>query len=215
VVDLTSRCLLLEKGRLTKVGESRAVVSHFLAAGNERLAGGDISAYRRPFRDEGWVDIERVSVCGAPLGAAVVQPGDKIAIDIELRARKAVDEGIVVVNLLNDDMEVVATLMSTDDEHVFSIGPGLHAIRCEVGPLPLAPGEYLLNVGTAPVGGRLSWDALHAIPGFRMAGENSPAWLRWPERPGSMWLRNSKWSDVTPRPQPATGALPEYSASRL
>ncbi|HWF76488.1 MAG TPA: ABC transporter ATP-binding protein [Caulobacteraceae bacterium] len=215
VVDLTTRCLLLEKGRLTMTGESREVVSHFLAASNESLAGGDISAYRRPHRDEGWVDIQRVSVCGAPLGAAVVQPGDTIAIDIELRAHKAVDEGIVVVNLLNDNMEVVATLMSTDDDRVFSMAPGLHTIRCEVGPLPLAPGEYLLNVGASPSGLRLSWDVLNALPGFRMTGEETAAWLKWPHRPGSVWLRDASWSERTPRSPRAPGAHPEYSVGKL
>ena len=215
VVDLTSRCLLLEKGRLTMTGESRNVVSHFLAASSERLAAGDISAYRRPHRDEGWVDIERVSVCGAPLGAAIVQPGDHITIDIDLRAHKAVEDGIVVVNLLNNHAEVVATLMSTDDEHLFSIGSGLHVIRCETGPLPLAPGEYGLNVATAPTGHRLAWDALNSLPGFRMTGEDTAAWLKWPQRPGSVWLRNAKWSDRKPQPHPTADALPEYSAGRL
>jgi lipopolysaccharide transport system ATP-binding protein len=207
VVDLTSRCLLLEKGCLTKVGETRAVVSHFLSASNDRLADGDISAYRRPQRDEGWVDIERVSVCGAPLGAAIVQPSDRIAIDVELRAHRAVSEGIVVINLLDESLEIVATLMSTDDDHVFSTGPGGYSVRCEVGPLPLAPGEYLLNVGTAPTGQRLSWDVLNALPGFRMAGEDSAAWLRWPQRPGIMLLGDARWSDRTAPRRPLTVAL--------
>jgi lipopolysaccharide transport system ATP-binding protein len=194
VVDLTTRAILLEQGHATMIGESRGVVSHFLAASNARLADGDVSAYRRPYRDEGWVDIERVSICGAPLGSVTVQPTDRIAIDVELRVHRAVSDGIVVINLLDDSLQVVATLMSTDDDHVFSIGPGLHAIRCEIGPLPLAPGEYRLNVGTAPTGHRLSWDALNAIPGFRMAGEDSAAWLRWPQRPGATLLRDAKWS---------------------
>jgi lipopolysaccharide transport system ATP-binding protein len=215
ILDLTARAILLEQGRATMIGESRAVVSHFLADSNQRLADGDLSAYRRPYRDEGWVDIERVSVCGETLGAVVVQPTDRIAIDVELRVHRAVSDGIVVINLLDESLEIVATLMSTDDGHVFSIGPGVHSIRCEVGPLPLAPGEYLLNVGTAPTGHRLSWDALNAVPGFRMAGEDSPAWLRWPQRPGPVWLRNAKWSDRAARPRRAAGAVAEYSAGKL
>jgi lipopolysaccharide transport system ATP-binding protein len=211
IVDLTTRAILLEQGRATMIGESRAVVSHFIASGSERVSGGDFSAYRRPYRDEGWVDIERVSVCGGPFGAVVVQPTDRIAIDIELKVHRAVSDGIVVINLLDENLAVVATLMSTDDDHVFSIGPGVHSVRCEAGPLPLAPGEYLLNVGTAPTGHRLSWDALHAVPGFRMAGEDSPAWLRWPQRPGAMLLRDVKWSD---RPRPDRARLPEFSAGR-
>jgi len=216
IVDLTTRAILLEQGRATMIGDSRSVVSHFLAASNERLTDGDFSAYRRPYRDEGWVDIERVSVCGGPLGAVVVQPSDRIAIDVELRAHRAVSDGIIVINLMDESLEIVATLMSTDDNHVFSIGPGVHSVRCEVGPLPLAPGEYLLNVGTAPTGHRLSWDALNAVPGFRMAGEDSPAWLRWPQRPGTMLMRDVKWSDRPKpvRPRATAGASPERSAGK-
>jgi len=213
VVDLTTRSILLEQGRVTMMGESRAVVSHFLAAGTDRLLGGDIAAYRRPHRDDGWVDIERVSVCGGPPGAAVVQPDDRIAIDVELRAHRAVSQGIVVINLLNENLDIVATLMSTDDNHAFSVGPGVHSIRCELGPLPLPPGEYLLNVGTAPTGHRLSWDTLNGLPGFRMGGEETPAWLRWPQRPGTVLMRDVKWSD-RPRAsrRAAAEAVPEYSA---
>jgi hypothetical protein len=85
--------------------------------------------------------------------------------------------------------------MSTDDDCVFSGGAGVQTIRCEVGALPLAPGEYLLNVATAQLGGRLSWDVLNMLPGFRVGGEDSAAWLRWPQRPGSTWLRNARWSE--------------------
>ncbi|HEY1750125.1 MAG TPA: polysaccharide ABC transporter ATP-binding protein [Caulobacteraceae bacterium] len=194
VVDLTSRALLLERGRVAMAGESRAVVSHFLAASHDRLEGGDLSGYRRPHRDAGWVDIERVLVGGGPLGVAVVQPGEGVAIDVDLRIHRPVSDGIVVINLLNENLDVVTTLMSTDDRCLFSAGVGLQHIRCEVGPLPLAPGEYLLNVATAQLGGRLSWDALNTLPGFRMGGESTAEWLRWPQRPGSTWLRNALWS---------------------
>ena len=215
VVDLTTRCLLLDKGVLTMVGESRAVVSHFLAASNARLVDGDLSAYRRPFRDEGWVDIERVSVCGAPPGAITVQPADKIAIEVELRAHRPVSDGVVVINLLNNNLEIVATLMSSDDGQLFSIDTGQHTIRCDVGPLPLAPGEYLLDVATAPTGHRLAWDALNGIPGFRMAGEDSAAWLRWPQRPGPVWFRDARWSTGAAPPRRAAGALAQQAAGKL
>jgi lipopolysaccharide transport system ATP-binding protein len=214
VVDLTSRSLLLEKGRLTMVGESRDVVAHFLTASHERLAGGEIAAYRTPHRDAGWADIERVSVCGAPLGAASVRPGERIAIDIDLRIHRAVSDGIAVVNVVNDNLEVIATMMSSDDEHLFAAAPGAHALRCEVGPLPLVPGDYRLNVGVAPTGHRLAWDVLNGLPGFRMGGEDSAAWLRWPQRPGAMWLTDAKWSDRAMRPRRAAAALPEYSAGK-
>ena len=174
-------------------GPSHEVASHFLSGLRSELRAGDISAYRHPYRGEGWVDIQAVSVCGDPLGGAVAQPGEVVSVDVELAAHRAVEDGIVVVNLLDERLEIVATFMSSDDGYCFSVGPGPHRVHCELGPLPLAPGAYLINVGVAASGGRLAWDAVKALPGFRMAGEQGADWLRWPERPGVVFQGHSRW----------------------
>ena len=193
VVDLSDRAILLDHGRVVMTGPSHDVAAHFLASLRTQLSAGDISAYRDPYRDEGWVDIRAVSVCGDALGGAVVEPGDAIAIDIELAVLRPVTDGIVVVNILDERLEIVATFMSSDDGHYFSVGPGTHRVQCELGPLPLSPGAYLVNVGVAATGGRLAWDAVKALPGFCMGGEQSAAWLRWPERPGIVFQAQSRW----------------------
>ncbi|HXQ17182.1 MAG TPA: ABC transporter ATP-binding protein [Caulobacteraceae bacterium] len=193
VVDLSDRAILLEGGRVAMAGPSHDVASHFLGSLRSELAAGDISAYRHPYRDEGWVDIQAVSVGGDPLGGAVVQPGEAVQVDVELAVHRAVEDGIVVVNVLDERLEIVATFMSSDDGHYVSVEPGTHRVHCELGPLPLAPGTYLISVGAAPTGGRLAWDAVKALPGFRMGGEQSAAWLRWPERPGVVFQDRSTW----------------------
>ena len=193
VVDLSDRAVLLEQGRVAMTGPSHEVASHFLGGLRTQLSAGDISAYRHPYRDEGWLDIQAVTVCGDALGGAVVQPGATISVDVELAVSKPVEDGIVVVNILDERLEIVATFMSSDDGYYFSVGPGTHQVHCELTSLPLAPGTYLVSVGAAPAGLRLAWDAVKALPGFRMAGEDSPAWLRWPERPGVMFQPTSTW----------------------
>jgi hypothetical protein len=193
VVDLSDRAILLDHGRVVRTGPSHDVASQFLASLRTQLSAGDISAYRHPYRDEGWVDIQAVSVCGDALGGAVVQPGETISIDVELAVLRPVEDGIVVVNILDERLEIVATYMSSDDGYYFSVEPGPHRVHCDLGPLPLAPGVYLVSVGAAPTGLRLAWDAVKALPGFRMTGEEDAAWLRWPERPGVVFQPTSKW----------------------
>jgi lipopolysaccharide transport system ATP-binding protein len=193
VVELSDRAVLLDKGRISVVGPSQAVASQFLAALRGDLSAGDISAYRTPYREEGWVDIRSAIVGGDPLGGASVQPGETINIDIELDVRRAVDAGIVVVNILDERLDVVATFMSADGGYNLAAPAGAHTVHCELGPLPLAPGNYLVSVGTAASGGTLAWDAVKALPGFRMGGEQSAAWLRWPERPGVLFQGQSTW----------------------
>jgi hypothetical protein len=193
VVDLSDRAILLDRGRVAMTGPSHDVASHYLGSLRSDLSAGDISAYRHPYRDEGWLDIQAVTVCGDPLGGAVVQPGEVVAIDVEMSVHRPIEDGIVVVNVLDERLEIVATFMSSDDGYDFSVGPGAHRVHCELGPLPLAPGAYLVNVGAAPTGGRLAWDAVRALPGFRMGGEDGAAWLRWPERPGVLFQPRSAW----------------------
>ncbi len=193
VVDLSDRAILLDHGRVAMTGPSHDVASHFLASLRTELTAGDISAYRHPYRDEGWVDIQAVCVCGDPLGGAVVQPGEAVSLDVEFAVHRPVEGGIVVVNILDERLEIVATFMSSDAGYGFSAAPGTHRVHAELGPLPLAPGPYLVTVGAAPAGLRLAWDAVKALPGFRMAGEETAAWLRWPERPGVIFQPTAKW----------------------
>jgi len=191
-MDLSDRAILLDRGRVALAGASHEVASRFLGSLRTELSAGDISAYRHPYRDEGWVDIQAVCVGGDPLGGAVIQPGETVSIDVELAIHRAVEGGIIVVNILDERLDIVATFMSSDGGYVFSVGPGSHHVHCELGPLPLAPGTYLITVGAAQPS-RLAWDAVKALPGFRMAGEESTAWLRWPERPGVVFLSTSRW----------------------
>jgi len=193
VMDLSDRAILLDRGRVALAGASHEVASHFLGSLRTELSAGDISAYRRPYRDAGWVDIQAVCVGGDPLGGAVIQPGETVSIDVELAVHRAVEDGIIVVNILDERLDIVATFMSSDGGYRFSVSPGAHQVHCELGPMPLAPGTYLVSVGAAQAGLRLAWDAVNALPGFRMAGEESLAWLRWPERPGVIFQEGSKW----------------------
>jgi lipopolysaccharide transport system ATP-binding protein len=193
VIDLSDRVLLLEQGSVTMTGLSHEVASRYLGGLRTQLSAGDVSAYRHPYRDAGWVDIQAVTVCGDPLGGAVLRPGEPVSIDVDLAVLRRVEDGIVVVNLLDERLEIVATFLSSDDGYYFSVGPGVHRVHCELGPLPLAPGTYLVSVGVAAAGGRLAWDAVKTLPGFRMGGDESPAWLRWPERPGVLFQERSKW----------------------
>ena len=82
--------------------------------------------------------------------------------------KRPVEDGIVNIIILNAD---AAT------NHHPGIGrlrvllfppPGLHTLHCNAGALPLSPGDYFLTVGVAQKGGRLSWDVLKTLPGFRI-----------------------------------------------
>jgi lipopolysaccharide transport system ATP-binding protein len=195
IIGLTSRTVLIENGALSMDGPSVEVVSHFLRSTQEALQGcGDISIYRRPYRNEGHVDIFSIKVCNTEPGAACLDVRENLCLDIGLRVLRPIDQLIVVVNIFNDQMEVITSLMSTDSDFEISLDVGDHSIRCDAGVLPLMPGYYRLSVGVAQSGGALAWDVLEPLPGFRIEASQNCAWLQSSDRPGVLLFDSCRWS---------------------
>lgn len=194
VLELTQRAVMIERGQVAMIGGSKDVVSGYLRA-TRRLSNGadDVTPYRREMRQDGYVDIRSVSVCGLPPGAAVVPMGENVFLDLELYAHRPVEMAIVNVNILNEQLEAIATVMSADDDFYVSLTTGAHRIRCDFGRLPLVPGDYLLSVGTAQTGGGLAWDVLEALPGFSIDGDRNANWIKAGDRPGVLFFEGCKW----------------------
>jgi len=154
---------------------------------------GDLSAFRRPYRLDGFVDIDSVRVCGAPLGAATLEFGDNLSFDVDLTVKRPVEEGVVNIVILNEQLEPITTLASSDAAFFYALPLGRHTVHCNAGPLPLIPGDYRLTIGAGQKGGRLSWDVLETMPAFRVEGFRNAAWTNWPDRPGVVLFDHCKW----------------------
>ena len=109
-----------------------------------------------------------------------------------------------MISVLNEQLEIIATVISTDCGFNIALGVGAHTIRCDIPALPLIPGDYQLNVAIAESAGVLSWDVLESIPGFRIEGGQSAAWLQASDRPGVLFIDNTKWAEVH---EPASGRM--------
>lgn len=193
VVDLTTRAILIQHGEVTASGASREVVSQYLHMMQAPVGGAvDLSGFRRPHRTAGYIDIVAVRVCGTPLGCATIEFGEGLTIEIDLFVQRSVEEGIVNINILDEQLQPIVTLAAVDSGYSFALSPGLCTIRCNAGVLPLIPGEYHLNVGTGQMG-QLSWDVLEALPGFRVDGHKNAAWINWPNRPGVVLFDKCEW----------------------
>jgi lipopolysaccharide transport system ATP-binding protein len=202
VVELTSRALLIERGRLKASGPSREIVAQFMRSLQTTSAdAADLSVFRRDLRLAEFVDIEAVRVCDTPLGEASLHHGDPLTIEVDLLVKQPIEEGLINVNVLNDQLQTITTLASADAGFFYTLGAGRHAIRCDAGVLPLMPGDYFLSVGVAQRGGALSWDVLETMPAFRLDGYESPAWVSWPDRPGVMLTDRCDWTTLGLRPQ--------------
>ena len=194
IIGLTSRTVLIEKGRLILDGPSREVVSRFLQSTQDEIeVSGDISAYRRNYRSEGYVNIQTIKICGNDPGVARIGFRENVFLEIGLQALRSVERAIVVINVLNEQLEVLTSITSIDSGFGISLDPGFHTIRCDIGALPLMPGYYRLSVGITQSYGVLAWDVLEPIPGFWLEPQRSPAWLQSNGRPGVLLLDGCKW----------------------
>jgi len=205
IVGLTDKAILLEQGQVVMTGSSKDVVSHYLHSTNEkRRATGDFSMYRRPFRIEGHVNIRSIRICEQEAGTMSIGVNDRVVIDLDMDVQRTVEQAIIVISVLNEQLEIIATVISTDCGFNIALGVGAHTIRCDIPALPLIPGDYQLNVAIAESAGVLSWDVLESIPGFRIEGGQSAAWLQASDRPGVLFIDNTKWAEVH---EPASGRM--------
>jgi lipopolysaccharide transport system ATP-binding protein len=194
ILGLTNRAMLIDHGRLVIAAPTGEVISRFLQDTQRQMTGsGDLSPYRRRYRADGYVDIRSIKVCGNEPGLASVGNGDSLVVDVGLSVHRRLERALLVVNILNEQVEVLATIISADNGAYFSLDPGVHTIRCDVGALPLVPGDYRLSVGIAQSSNVLAWDVLEALPGFRLDSQQNPAWLQSPDRAGVLLLDRCTW----------------------
>ena len=186
IIGLTSRTILIDKGRLIANGPSSEVVSTFLQGMHEEIRqSGDISAYRRPYRTAGYVDISSVKICGCEPGIGCIGLRDDLVLEIGLTVLQPVEQGIVVINVLDEQLEIITSIASADCGFGLSLPAGSHTISCGVPRVPLMPGYYRLSVGVAQSSGALAWDVIEPLPGFRIEANDVAGQLQTTDRPGS------------------------------
>jgi lipopolysaccharide transport system ATP-binding protein len=195
IIGLTNRAVLIKGGRLVMDGATNDVVSFFLrSTRSEMEASGDLSPYRRPSRTKDCVEIRSAKICGNEPGLASIDFGDNVVIDVGLYVLRPLERAIIVINVLNEQLEVLTSIISTDSGFDLSLDSGFHMIRCNLGVLPLMPGYYLLSIGVAQSQAVLAWDVVEPLPGFRIEGTRNSAWLQSPDRPGVLLLDACIWT---------------------
>src|SRR6266576_2619778 len=92
IIGLTSRTILIEKGRLIANGPSGEVVSRFLQSTQDEIeASGDLSAFRRDYRSEGYVDIRTIKVCGGDAGVANIGFRENVFLEIGIQVLRSIE----------------------------------------------------------------------------------------------------------------------------
>jgi len=143
IQGICTRALLLSRGRITCEGDPHYVVQEYLKSVSERSPANGVLASSQDGRAV-LRAVDFVDDAGRVLDAVV--SGQTFSIRAEFQCTEAL--GTVAVDLGIDDtagrrVAVLSNLMAGED---LQLGPPSTAVVCHIPQVPLAPGEYSIEV---------------------------------------------------------------------
>ena len=193
---LTRRVIWLADGRLREQGETKPVVSNYLAALS--TASADVADYRVQHQHAGprILRARTHAVLGEP--KTVFRQGDVIVITLEGEAPRTtpLDVGIVVENH-RDQALFASHVTDTQDAQIFT---GRFSASVTIAPPVLRKGRYKISVALFSPDKKAFYDVLLHMPAFEVAGtatQEFPDDDRW----GDLFL-SLKWTTSAPTSLP-------------
>ena len=186
VNTLTQRCIYLENGQIAAVGNSRDIIEMYLTKSinirGERA--NELEFFRRNRRNDTPVRITGLLVNGHgpdSTGLPTVEMGAAFTIEIKLNVVKALQGAMLDMMLKRSHGERVTVLFSGDQGCALFLDPGRHSVTVRVGNLPLAPGNYFVDVGVNQSEQTIAYDVILDFPLFSIV--NNGQVTRWLDRP--------------------------------
>ena len=197
VSSLTNKCVYLENGEISAVGDSTRIVEMYLkrsCAVNENRVN-DLEFYRRDRNNDSPVRIVALGIkeSGTEPGQVPdLDLGAAFTIAVELEAMKPVRGAFLDFLLKTSHGERVTILLSWDQGYALSLEPGRHQVTARVEGLPLAPGEYFVDAGVNQSVKTKAYDVILDFPLFRVVNHGQIThWLerRW----GALHCNSVSW----------------------
>lgn len=147
---LSSRVLMLERGKISADGLPKHVCEQFYSVSNNRIAA-QVKAQHKSGRNvasSGEIELRSITLldsrnhpsenfkCGAPM-----------TIRCEFDSKIAVPCAEIMYGIHTTDMVYIATMGTAHLESDASISTGRNAVECKVDHIPLVPGTYALRIG--------------------------------------------------------------------
>jgi lipopolysaccharide transport system ATP-binding protein len=151
LVNLCSRAVLIEQGRIVADGEPRAVTAQYLSAEAE-TCHGELDLSDRPRRGKGPALIQRLRMFdGNGLLASRVPCGEPLTVEFDLDLVRPLNEPVLGVGFDNQWGQRICTVTTFLSRCDLPALADRCRVRCLIPELPLVPGAYTLtlNVGTS------------------------------------------------------------------
>lgn len=145
VKALTTKCILLNNGKIVNIGQTEDIVDEYIKIGIEN---SDSIFRKRPSKSTD-VQIVNVSfldendyVCNTILTGQKV----KIKVEIENYTTSEYKNCFIGLGLFTMNENMLTALKSDITDVYYSIKPGKNIIFCNINKFPLSPGSYKYNI---------------------------------------------------------------------
>ncbi len=185
VSTLTERCVYLQDGQIIAMGNSRHVVEMYLTKSitTRGKRANDLAFFRRKAENDTPVRITGLVVngCGDTNDLPTVEIGAAITIEVKLDIKKPLQGATLDMMLKTSQGERVIVLFSGDQGCALFLDPGRYTVSIRAGNLPLAPGNYFVDVGVNQSTQAIAYDVIVDFPLFNVV--NNGQVTQWLDRP--------------------------------
>jgi lipopolysaccharide transport system ATP-binding protein len=198
---LTRRALLLDRGRISAAGETGQVIARYvdLACAAAIFSAGsaaNLDFYRRSTTEFPSAQIAAITVGGTkvePGATPVLELGSMLTIELQFDVFRRLDAAEISVMVKTTAGEGIALISSLDvPELRIAVEPGRRKVSIAIDDLPLAPGEYAVDVGIAPTPQGASCDLIYDFPLFSVVNRGQVT--QWLHRPwGLLHCTSTRW----------------------
>ena len=175
VETLTSRAVLLEDGKIRKIGHTPDVINLYLKA--SRAAGStkvDLERFRQGGRSPHLACFKRIWFVSRESSK---QP---VKLKFLIQASITQQEAVLLFNLVDERHRPVLSWSSSDASQTCVIQPGQNEVTVSLGPVGLPAGDYAVDAWINPSPSQLAWDAVEQAP-VRL-DQGALSITAWPKR---------------------------------
>lgn len=169
IQSISDRILLLEGGRLTGLGEPSEMIKKY----KESMRQRQLKAMGREW-GTGAVTLHRVEVTNAA-GEKTdrFRFGESLHATIHYEARERIENPVFGFSISTDAGQLVAGNNTQIEHHSISAVEGKGTLRLVAGPLPLAPGTYLLSFSSHSWDHQVNYHRIDNVLTFTVVGEKT------------------------------------------
>ncbi len=195
VTSLTKKCIYLKQGRIEAVGNTQETVQKYYQDALMQMGSNEsnLDFYRRSFVADWVVRIRSLSISEGLNGDSIIPMGGDFKIAIGIDCRTEIRDALIDVMFKTADGKRVALFFSWDQNFRVDLDPGNSVVELLVRGLPLAPGQYLVDVGVNQSTFTVAYDVVLDFPLFQIAKQTELD--LWPDRPwGAIHWTKVEWS---------------------